>query len=349
MTQSQPPAAGAQASVPPPASFNDMKSTNPNGPIVLFATPAYGGLQPLAVASLVNAMRDLAAHGYRTQPYWSVNCSIITNAREELVGVSLLSRAEWIVMSDNDVGYPADLVRRMIDFGAPMMAAAIPYRTLDMSEIEATGRYYDGVQFNLTPMDREEIKKCETRNGFLKLPKTGGVGAAFMVMNRAVLETMANRYAELATASSPEIRTFALFHQFLDQSRHWGEDTSFMRRWHELGGETWVCMDAQVTHTGPMTIGGNLAKALLEIDDPEAKRTLKGASGHILRDLKKRVEEVRGVAQVPQLAPAQATVPQPSELGLSPVPPAPSLVSGGDAPPGNEAPRPEPPPNGATP
>lgn len=313
MTQSTPPQAGAPvpAAAPP---FNDMKSTNPNGPVVIFVTPAYGGVQPLAAMSLVNAMRDLAAHGLRSQQYWSMNCSIITNAREELVGVALLSRAEWIVMVDNDVGYPADLVRRMIQFGAPMMAAAVPYRTLDMSEVEATGRYYDGVQFNLTPMDRGEIKKCEQRDGFLKLPKTGGVGAAFLVFNRAVLDAMRTRHPDLETASSPEIKTWALFHQFVDQSRHWGEDTSFMRRWHELGGETWVCLDAQVTHTGPMTIGGNLAKALLGIDDPEAKRSLKGASGHILRDLKRRVEEVRGSPPVPALAapPSALTVADPA-------------------------------------
>lgn len=322
-------------SSPPSLANLPLRSTNPAGPVVLIATPAYGGVQPLAVNSLINAMRALGSHGYRTQPYWSANCSLVPNAREELLGVFLRSHAAWLAMIDNDIGYPPDLLGRMIAFGAPMMAAAVPYRTIDVAEIEASGRYLDGIQFNLTPLDRSELGTRPQKDGFLRLQGADGVGGAFLVMRRDTVERMVDAYPELGVDTGPEIATAALFAQFVDRRRHWGEDTSFMRRWHALpGAETWVCMDADVTHTGPMTIGGNLAKALGGDDDPVGKRCLKGASGHILRDLRARVDELRATPAA-EPTPATPEVPGPAQstvtVGGPPVagPPAPFVGWGG--------------------
>ncbi len=238
-----------------------LKSTDPKGPIVFFATPAYHGLSCWYVESLLNATRDLNAHGYRVQHYFQRDCPLITNAREELLGMFLASGAEWMVMIDNDIGWPPDLVRRMIAFGEPMMIAAVPYRSIDVEKIEA-GSYADGVTFNTTAA--EVLAERPERDGFIKVDYAG---TAFFVMRREALLAMTRRYADLEIQVN-HVKTCALFAQILQNKTHMGEDTSFFRRWTLMGGEIWCYVDANITHEGPVIVGGNLARKIEGVNDP---------------------------------------------------------------------------------
>lgn len=246
-----------------------LKSTNPEGPIVFFATPAYHGLSVWYVDSLLNATRDLNAHGFRVQHYFQRDCPLITNAREELLGMFLASKAEWMVMVDNDIGWPRDLVRRMIAFGEPMMIAGVPYRSIDVEKIEA-GTYSDGLAFNTTTP--EILADRPQRDGFVKVD---GAGTAFFVIRRAAVESMARRYADLEIQIN-HVKTWALFAQLIQQKTHMGEDTSFFRRWTLMGGEIWCCLDADITHEGPVIVGGNLGRKMEGVDDP-MKRWVRGS------------------------------------------------------------------------
>jgi hypothetical protein len=279
-----------------------LKSTDPQGPIVFFGTPAYSGCHPLYVMSLIDATRALNARGYRVQHYFSQGCSIITNAREEILGAFLASRAQWLAMVDSDIGWPADLILRMLELREPMMAAAVPYRTVDVSKIEA-GTYADGITFNTTPSAPEELRALPQKKGFVSVKS---IGTAFILMSRDAVMAMIRRYPDTEIMVSG-LLSYALFAQVVAGGKHAGEDTSFFARWSAMGGQIWVVTDAEITHTGPMTIGGNLARKMEDTIDP-AGRWLGGAN-HILRDLPGAAQPK---APATQAAPAPAPGPGPA-------------------------------------
>lgn len=286
-----------------PIAASELKSTDPEGPIVFIGTPSYSGCHPLYVMSLVQTLRDLGSKGFRTQVYFAMNCSIITNAREELLGAFLASRAEYLAMIDNDLGWPADLIARMIAFGEPMTAAAVPYRTIDASKIEA-GTYSDGITFNITPSAPEALAMQPQKNGFVQVSE---VGTAFILIRRDAVMAMIRRFADLEILVSG-LPSYALFHQVIGGKKHAGEDTSFFARWTAIGGQIWALTDAEITHTGPMSVGGNLARKMDGTIDP-ASRWIGGAN-HILEG--QRVVAPPATASLPAApppAPLPATAP----------------------------------------
>jgi hypothetical protein len=311
-----------------PIAAGALRSTDPNGPIVFIGTPAYSGCHPLYVMSLVNTLRDLGSKGFRTQVYFSQGCSIITNAREELLGAFLASRADYLAMIDSDLGWPADLIARLIAFGEPVTAAAVPYRTIDAAKIEA-GTYSDGITFNTTPSSPEDLARCPQKNGFVQV---SSVGTAFILLRRDAIMAMVRRFADLEIDVSG-LLSYALFHQLIGARRHAGEDTSFFQRWTHIGGQIWVLTDAEITHTGPVSVGGNLARKMEGTIDP-AGRWISGGN-HILKDLP-------GAAPPPLPAPPPAPPTPPAPPALAQEPPPPPAPAAANAPADETAPAPAP-------
>jgi hypothetical protein len=319
-----------------PIAAGALRSTDPNGPIVFIGTPAYSGCHPLYVMSLVNTLRDLGSKGFRTQVYFSQGCSIITNAREELLGAFLASRADYLAMVDSDLGWPADLIARLIAFGEPVTAAAVPYRTIDAAKIEA-GTYSDGITFNTTPSSPEELARCPQKNGFVQV---SSVGTAFILLRRDAIMAMVRRFADLEIDVSG-LLSYALFHQLIGARRHAGEDTSFFQRWTHIGGQIWVLTDAEITHTGPVSVGGNLARKMEGTIDP-AGRWISGGN-HILKDLPGAAPPAHAPAPAPAPTPAAlAQPPAPAPAPAIPTPPPAPPPAAADAPAGETAPAPAP-------
>lgn len=263
-----------------PPVIEHLRSKDANGPIVFFGTPAYDGWKGDYVPSLIEATRELCGRGFRVQHYFARGCSLTTNAREELLGVYLATKAEWFCGIDNDIGWPADLVPRMIALGEPMTCAAVPYRKVDVDVLMAGGDYSQAIQFNIEPTALEDLRGCPRNGGFVRVPD---VGTAFYLARRDAFLAMARRHYQLEIEVTGFV-SFAVFAQVIENRRHKGEDRSFFQRWREMGGQIWCIEDADITHTGPMTVGGNLKHLLAGTADP-LRRLLKGEA-HRLVDVK---------------------------------------------------------------
>lgn len=254
------------------AIIESSKSTDPKGPIVFFGTPAYDGLRPRYVQSLFDATRELNRRGFRVQHYFAIHCSIVTNARCEILGAFHASGADWFVGIDNDICWPHDLVPRMIELGEPMTCAAVPYRKIDVDAIASGGDWSDAIQFNVEPTSREEMLAMPAKNGFRRVTD---VGTAFYVARRDAFLAMARRYHDLEIEVTG-MQSWALYHQLIEDRKLVGEDRSFFRRWHRLGGQTWCIEDAEIVHTGLIDVGGNFLHHLRGTPDP-ARKWVKGA------------------------------------------------------------------------
>jgi len=243
--------------------MTDYKSTDPEGPIVMLATPAYGGIMPLHELSVLENMRDLARRGYRTRRTHAVGNPLLPYARANLFGQFVRVGDEWCTMVDNDIGFPETLIGDMIEWGKrhgkTMMSAIAPMRTIDLEKAIACQSAIEAVSWAVTP-GPDALRVREKLDGFIPAQC---VGTGLVVMHRSAALELAEAHPELAYDEG-DLETWSLFHIFIHNRRNVPEDVAFFDRWRMLGTdrEIWVKEDAFMTHTGPMTVGANLKDAL---------------------------------------------------------------------------------------
>jgi hypothetical protein len=264
-----------------------LRSSDPQGPIVFFATPAYSGCHPLYVRSLLDSARELCAAGFRVQWTAAIHQALIQNAREELFGHFLASPAEWMAMVDGDIGWDRDLPLRMIRFAKNdvasrgLVAAPAPGRKLYIERAMEQG-LQEAIGFNIAPSDHDELRKLHESavsqsrgpddaplpaDAFIRVPLCA---SNFFVMHRSAAEKMADFYRRDLEVDVAGVRTVALFHPLIEERTHFGEDLSFFIRWQRAKiAPIWAITTATLSHSGPITLTGSLHRMLFEPRHPE--------------------------------------------------------------------------------
>jgi hypothetical protein len=150
---------------------------------------------------------------------------------------------------DSDIGFAPNLLARMLEFDKPFVGALCPERPP-----APTGRF----------VGEDELIPGAVAGGFQRARQ---VGAGVLLLQRQVLERLAEAYPDLLVAvgdSMADMRLkanlFQCFEHLCDErGRYLSEDISFCRRWTSLGGEVWVCIDEEITHSGMAHVSGSIA------------------------------------------------------------------------------------------
>src|SRR5215469_6459882 len=102
----------------------------------MLSSPAYDGDKGLHKVSTIENMRTLALAGYRTMLKDCTGHPLLHVARGNVVGTFWASGADWLVMSDSDMGFGETLLRDMVDWGRKhdkyMLAAIAPLKIVDV-------------------------------------------------------------------------------------------------------------------------------------------------------------------------------------------------------------------------
>lgn len=254
---------------------------------VLIATPAYGG--SVFVAYHDSVLRTLA-YFQREFPGIAFESSIlslsmVTVARNILASQVLADDTlTHLLFIDADMGFAPSLIAKMLAFRKPVVGIVAPQRRLDYeayhrvrAQVEAplmarlvANDYVAGdgaVVVERGPAGQPEI---EVVDGFVRVTRTG---TGILLVERAVLEAMRQRFPELWVATPPDsIRRSGLpeggLLQCFDQMRDEqgvaiGEDVSFCRRWTEgLQGEIWANIDEGIVHVGQDNYAGRYLSKL---------------------------------------------------------------------------------------
>lgn len=220
---------------------------------VLFAIPAYEHKLHLnCVASLTNTMIVLGRAGI--QHTWTAQPGVmfIDHVRNILVDRFLheFPRATDLFFIDDDVGWDAEAVPRMLSHDVDIVAGIYPLKS-------DQGGYPVSV-----------IADAKTRQPAMKdgLIKADFVPTGFMRMRRNVLEVMAEGQPTYpfrqSDGSSRDISY--IFRSVHHSGERWGEDVDFCHRWAAKGGDIWVDPDIQFSHVGRKEWHGNFGTALAE-------------------------------------------------------------------------------------
>lgn len=215
---------------------------------IFFATPSYDGrLEGDYVTSLAATRRLLEQFGHETFHQVWMNDSFIDRARNRLLREFLASDATHIWFVDADVAWGPIGAARMVNRNLPFVAGVYPRRQEPRSWPARVVRESDGKLL----VDKGTVPAHHVPGGF-------------MLLERGVIEAMAERYPDLwfADADFGGAKTPLLFQVLWDLHTCTGEDIVFCARWRSMGGQIRIEPDIDFKHIGGHRFAGNFHQAL---------------------------------------------------------------------------------------
>jgi hypothetical protein len=239
---------------------------------LVVATPCFGGqVSCLYLASMLKLQGTLKSYAnVRMKLELDDGDALITRSRANLVA-RFLDDPEMthLLFIDADIGFEPDQAIRLLAYGADVSAASYPIKRIDWDKVRRTleaqrpNPRAAALHYVLEVEDRDNIVQQE---GFAKVRYAG---TGFLMIKRAVLEAMCQRYPALrfrtdhcyADPLGESPNRFALFDCLIDQGTgvYLSEDFSFCKRWTDMGGEIWIDLQSRLNHVGPTTYYGDLA------------------------------------------------------------------------------------------
>jgi hypothetical protein len=230
---------------------------------ILVGTPTYNGqLTTQYTASLLALWSE-----FNGQIDWKTTSStLLAWARNTLASLVLDSDHTHLLFVDSDIDFPSGLIRRMVNFDAPIASAVCPHRILDVPRFHALSRsipdanvaWARALHFVLE-LEEPHVE----RDGFYRAKRTG---TGLMLIKREVFEKLRDTYPDLYRPAAGTYYEHQGLRQVLqcfeplydDAGIAMSEDVSFCRRWQQTGGEIWAVYDDAVGHVGPFAFRAKL-------------------------------------------------------------------------------------------
>ena len=250
--------------------MNPSAGEPPARPVLLVATPCFGGLVHHGYMLSVCALMDRAAgEGFAVDLALMAGDALITRSRSVLVARFLdHARATHLLFVDADIAFAPEQMIRMLRFDRDFVAgmypiksidwAAVPRRVVAGETLRSAGLTYVG-----TPLEGADAR---VEDGFATARYAG---TGLQLLKRSVLERMAAAHPELRfrtvhTLAGDQPRSdnlYALFDPEIDANtgEYLSEDYAFCRRWRALGGDIWLDLRSKITHVGADQFKGEAA------------------------------------------------------------------------------------------
>lgn len=183
------------------------------------------------------------------------------------------SDATHLLFVDADMGFPAELVLDMVDFGQPVTGAVYPKRQIDLEKVanaaaageparRAIARGHDYII-----RKKRGLRVSDPAHGFIQ---ADGCGAGVLLIARSAIETMIEKMPDIvdagAKATSPLAasldRLIRAFEPLRVNGALLSEDFSFCHRWNKCGGQVWVNTTHTVEHIGLHRFRGSYADVM---------------------------------------------------------------------------------------
>ena len=239
---------------------------------ITIATPAFGEVfYTPYVQSLFRLMKAFQRRKWEST-FSSIAYADIAESRN-----FLLTRwfdktdATHLLFIDADMGFPAELVLDMIDFGQPVVGVVYPKRQINLArvaELSAAGEPSERAiarGHDYIVRKKRGLSVSSPHKGFLQVD---GCGAGVFLIARTAIETMLKTMPDL---SDPKAKTTSPLAANLDRlirafepmrvdDALLSEDFSFCHRWNLCGGQVWVNTAHGVEHIGLHRFAGRYSE-----------------------------------------------------------------------------------------
>jgi len=193
--------------------------------------------------SLVQTFMALKQWGAHVDWFDLPNASDLVLARSALFSAFQRSSFTHYLSIDDDMGWSAVDIARMLMLNRDFIAAAGPAKSFDRrfacSNMDTFGR---PLPINVEP-----------ETGVAHLTHVGG---AFVMISKNCADRMAASYQDLMFLDANSQECYGVYHPFTLNKRHIGEDYAFCERWRHIGGEIHVLSSVNLQHSGDWTFEG---------------------------------------------------------------------------------------------
>jgi hypothetical protein len=240
-----------------------------NKPVVLIATPCFGGLVSQNYVLSITRLMSCIGGQIDLSLMLLGNDALITRSRATLVGKFLDNpQATHLMFIDSDIGFEPEQFARLFRAGKAFSAALYPIKEFDWERVpqrQAQGESLlsAGLNYVGTLCSGAELAIQE---GFATARY---VGTGFQLIRREVFERMMQEYPELKyrkihaqDPSTPSGRhLYAFFDPLIDPEtgEYLSEDYAFCKRWRDIGGDIWVDLHSKLRHVGSNDYCGDSA------------------------------------------------------------------------------------------
>lgn len=221
---------------------------------IFIATPSYHTPVSAYYASMLATIPALERAGHLVIWREWEQCCYVHTARNKLTAEFLVSGCDDILMIDNDLGWKSMDILRLASRTEDVVGAAAPFRHGEHG-------------FPVHPVtDDHGRPRMDPASGLLEVDV---LPTAIMKITRDALMRIAKAgHAPLRIEygrNRQELGRYLSFFDFeVDDTEHleFGEDVTFCRKWHRVGGKLLVDPDFTITHFGPNFRVGNLREHL---------------------------------------------------------------------------------------
>ena len=239
---------------------------------IMIATPMYGGqLTSDHYTSMMSLQRDVMASGkYGLTVDVIANESLITRARNTLVENFLATDADFLIFIDADIGFLPEQVFRCIESGFDVCGVSYPLKGYSIDKMGAailediktqsinvktllSRSLPSSTNLLFSNQEGQTVVHLNIKDGFLEVSK---LGTGLMCISRRAIQKMIEEYPETYTNDVSGYSNAQKYHLLFEtmiepeSNRYLSEDYAFCYKWRKLGGQIWVLLDSEISHTG---------------------------------------------------------------------------------------------------
>jgi len=251
-------------------------------PNLVILTPCFGSVcYTDYTASLLETVGLLRHFGIEVSVQFCKNDSLVSRARNNLIAKALYSKdTTHIMFIDNDIGWDPSSILKLLIANKPIVAGIYPLKNYDWQKLlkDPLNPYNSNIiQSWITKKNNSQLKNfvddehtvqfnllkynVNYLNNYLEiennLTKVKHAPTGFMMIQRNVLEKMmqafpSTKYTDDVSFLIPEENeyAYALFDCGVEDNHYYSEDWLFCHRWQKMGGDVWIDVSINLTHTG---------------------------------------------------------------------------------------------------
>jgi hypothetical protein len=270
-----------------------LKYVKSHKPKVRILTPLYGGACQVGyVQSLISTIELFRLNGISLCIEFCKNDSLVTRARNNLIAKAMNDpETTHMMFIDGDISWsPIDILKLLIadkalcggcyplkryNFADLLVDPLKPDKTNIVQDIVSRKQNtffkdtvsdesmlrYNLVKYNLNHLS----EKLEVNRN---LAKVRHIATGFMMIQRELIETMieaypSSRYTDDVGFVPSNIKCYNLFNCSIEEGHLLSEDWYFCSNWTKLGGDIFVDVSINLTHTGTEDFQGSYLASIL--------------------------------------------------------------------------------------